>query len=233
MIRKFLAGITWGVLASVLGSVCTLAADNPEMTRFTVSFKSDKEVVPKSKKPPKFAPELRALMHVEGKLVGRTLKGEAVIEAQKKHADTLESQSVEIGLTVGVAPENFTPINRLILSYEAGKKPTELSLKKAGLRIAKDNDFDGDYEKGTLLIVEPIEQTGITSKTVVALDANKEVTKAYPSHRIQLPPQPPKDAGAEKKVEKQSKRIKVSQAAPMAPGFVTPNDPQFGQLWSL
>ncbi len=124
MIRKILAGIIWGVLASVLGSVCAVSADKPEMKRFTVSFKPDKEVVPKSKKPQKFAPELRALMHVEGKLVGRTSKGEAVIEAQKNHADALESQSVEIGLTVGVAPEKFTPINRLMLSYEAGKKPT-------------------------------------------------------------------------------------------------------------
>ncbi len=110
-------------------------------------------------------------------------------------------------------------------------------MAKAGLKIVKDKDFDGDHEKGTLLIVEPIEQTGITSKTVSALDANKEVTKAYPSHRIQLPPQPPKNApngaGTEKKVEQQSKRIKVNQAAPMAPNPVIPNDPEFGQLWGM
>jgi len=74
MIRKFLAGITLGMLASVLGLVGAMAAEKPEMKRFTVSFKSDKELVPKSKKPPKFAPELQALMHVEGQLVGRTAK---------------------------------------------------------------------------------------------------------------------------------------------------------------
>lgn len=237
MIRKCLTWMTWGVLASCLGSVFAFAADKPEMRRITVAFKAIKNTSPRAPMSSKFAPELRALMHVDGKLVGRTAKGEAVIETQKHHADNLESASEENGLTVGKAPEEFTPINRLVLSYEAGKKPTEKSLKKAGLKIVKDKDFDGDYEKGTLLIVEPIEKTGITSKTVTVLDATEEVTKAYPSHRIKLPPQPPKDpqngVGAEKKVDKQSKRIKASQANAQAPSFVIPNDRLFDQLWGM
>ncbi len=234
MIRKFLAWMFWGVLASCLGSVWAFAADKPEMKRITVSFNAVKNAAPRIGLSPKFSPELRALMHVEGKLVGRTAKGEAVIDAQKHHADNLESKSEEFDLTVGSAPAKFTPINRLILSYTAGQKPTEESLKKAGLRIVKDKDVDGDYEKGTLLIVEPIEKSGITSTTVRALEANEEVTKAYPSHRIQLPPQPPKDppngVGAEKKIEKQSKRIKANV---QAPSFVTPNDTFFDRLWGM
>lgn len=233
MIRKYLAWMTWGVLASCLGSVCAFAADKPEMKRITVAFKPVKNTSPRVPMSSKFAPELRALLHVEGKLIGRTSKGEAVIETQKRHADNLESTSEEIGLTVGKAPEEFTPINRLVLSYDAGKKPTEKSLKKAGLKIVKDKDFDGDYEKGTLLIVEPIEKTGITNKTVTALEDTDEVTKAYPSHRIKLPPQPPKDppngAGAEKKVEKQSKRLKANAKVPS----LTPNDTLFDQLWGM
>ena len=237
MIRKFLAWMTWGVLASCLGSVFAVAADPPEMKRITVSFKADKSGVPKAALPqrekPKFAPELQVLQHVEGRLLGRTDKGEAVIEAQKHHADDLTSRSAEIGLSVSSAPKDFTPINRLILSYEAGNKPTEKSLKTAGLKVID----GGDYEKGLFLIVEPIAKTGITHKTVLALDANQEVTKAYPSYRIKLPPQPPPQApdgaGAEKKVEKQLKRIKVSQSNSQALIPVIPKDPFFGQLWGM
>ncbi len=237
MIRKILAVFTWGILTTSLGSVFALAADKTETKRITVSFRAEKSAVPNGQKPPKLAPELRALLHVEGKLVGRTAKGEAVIDAQKQHADTLFSKSAEKGLRVSSEPDDFTPITRLILSYEAGNKPTEKDLKKAGLKIVKDKDRDGDYEKGTFLIVEPIEKTGITDKTVMALDANEEVTRAYPSHRIKLPPQPPKDApkeaDAEKKIEKQSKRIKASPAKAKTLSFVMPHDTFIDQLWGM
>lgn len=237
MIRKFLAWMTWGVLVGCLGSTFAQGADESEMKRISVSFKADKTAVPKvgvpKPKKERLAPELRALKHVDGKLLGRTDKGEAVIETQKKNADALFSKSAELGLRVSSEPDEFIPINQLILSYEAGKKPTEKSLKKAGLRIVE----GGDYETGTFLIVEPIEKTGITSKTVKALETNEEVTRAYPSHVITLPPQPPNeppnDAGAEKAIEKQSKRIKVSQANSSTPSPVIPEDELFDQLWGM
>ena len=237
MIRKFLAWMTWGVLVGCLGSVFAQGADEPETRRISVSFKPDKTAVPKvgvpKPKKERLAPELRALKHVDGRLLGRTDRGEAVIETQKKNADALFSKSAELGLRVSSEPDEFIPINQLILSYEAGKKPTEKSLKKAGLRIVD----GGDYETGTFLIVEPIEKSGLTSKTVKALETIEDVTRAYPSHIITLPPQPPNeppnDPGAEKAVEKSSKRLKASPSNSSTPSPVIPEDELFGQLWGM
>ncbi|MFM9961169.1 MAG: S8 family peptidase [Planctomycetaceae bacterium] len=241
MVQKLLVWMTWGVLVSGFGSAFAWAAEKPEMRRIAVSFKAEKVVGVAGQKPSKLAPELRALLLVEGQLVGSTAKGEAVIETQRKHAESLFSKSDDIGLTVSSEPDDFVPIKRLVLSYDKDNKPSKESLKKAGLKVIE----GGDYEKGTFLIVEPIEKTGITSKTVTALDANEEVTKAYPSRRVKLPPQPskdpPKEAEAEaeaetpteKKIEKPAKKIKTSQTTAKLLSSVTPNDPRFGQLWGI
>ncbi len=243
MTRILRTWMTWGLLVCGFGSGFVQAADEPEMKRIAVGFKVQKSTGPNLQKPPKLAPELRALLQVEGKLVGRTAKGEAVIETQKRHADDLFSKSAEFGLRVSSEPDEFVPIHRLILSYDAGKKPSEKSLKMAGLKVVE----GGDYEKGTFLVVEPIEKTGITHKTAVSLEANQEVTKAFPSHRVKLPPQPskeaPKEADAEadadaakateKKVPKPSKKIKSSGKTSKILSYQSPNDPLFSRLWGM
>lgn len=235
MIRNVLAWVTWGILANCCSSSISLAEDQPEMKRITVSFKPAKTVIPEVRKQ-KLSPELRALKHVEGgRLLGRNDKGEAVIETHRNQANALFNKSDEVGLNVGSDTEEFTPIKRLVLSYEEGQRPSDESLKLAGLKVIE------DYKKGTFLIVEPIDKAGITDKTVTALEDNQRVQRAYPNHRIKLPPQPAKDdpdatdtdKKPEKKSDKTSLRIKGNASIQNALSPIIPSDPDFNQLWGM
>lgn len=159
-------------------------------THIAVSMKGQKKTE-KDLVENKLSPELLALQRAgesvkTAQLVGRSQQGHAVVKTNKANADHLLAHGDKAGVVVSKETANFTPITRLIVSYEKGKRPTNESLLKAGLKVIE------DYERGTFLVVEPINEDGITVETVNALAKHKQVKRAYPSYSVKLSPPNPK-----------------------------------------
>ena len=218
-----------------------------ESTKIAVSLKGQKKT-PGAQAEQKLGPELLALMQAgkslkTAKLVGRSQQGKAVVQTDKRRADQLFMDREQFGIEVSSDTEDFIPIKRLLLSYEKGKRPTDASLKKAGLKVIE------DYEPGTYLVVEPIDGDGITVETVNQLDEHKQVKRAFPSYKVKLSPPKPKagpDAEeAEEPVRKRdpAKRIEErnlkSSYIPSSlnianvPQPRVPSDDRFRDLWGM
>lgn len=224
------------ILATMLcGLPVAVSQDDSEQIHVAVSLKGQRN--PQNAagfRQHKLAPELRALQKVEGALVGRTKRGDAVITTTKKAASRLVTDSASVGVDLSTEVDDWMPVDRLILSYR-DQPPSAASLKKAGLELIE------DYAEGTFVIVQPIQGTKITGKTADELFANPQVTKAYPSHRVKL--SPPNPAAGEKtdrapaappSAEPDPKfdtRPKAKASARVTP--VRPNDANFDRLWGM
>lgn len=242
-----LAICVWGV--SGIEARCQGADDN---THIAVSVKGQKKSA-RALADSKLSPELLALQRAgdtmeKAHLVGRTSQGQAVVKTSKAKAAALFASPEDAGVVVSNDTENFTPIHRLIISYDKGKRPTDESLRKAGLNVVE------DYVPGTFLIVEPIDEDGISVETVNQLAKHKLVTKAYPSYSVKLSPPKPKTKLEEedaapapakgdptkrdpaKKIEERTPKtsfIPSNLSISAVPQPKIPTDDRFPDLWGM
>ena len=221
--------------------------DADDHTHISVSVKGQKRSA-RALADSKLSPELLALQRAgdtmqKAQLVGRTQQGHAVVRTSKAKAAELFAKPEDAGVVVSNDTENFTPIKRLIVSYEKDKRPTDASMQKAGLKVIE------DYEKGNFLIVEPINDDGITVETVNQLDKHKLVKRAYPSYSVKLsPPKPkakPENADTEEPPAKRDPAKRIEERTPKTsfipsnlnstglPQARIPSDDRFGDLWGM
>ena len=220
------------LIVALLGLPLATAQETEEVIRIAVSLKGQRN--PKNaagNQQHKLSPELRALQRVEGALVGRTARGEAVITTTKAAARQLVTESETTGVDFNTDVEEWTPIDRLILSYDK-KAPSIESLDKIGLELIE------DHKPGTFVIVRPKKGTQITGKTADALNKLQQISRAYPSHRVKV--SPPKDGTVEPaagapRTNSSSPRIESPQSS-RSRSSVTPtrpNDRYFDRLWGM
>ena len=162
-------------------------------------------VSPKASREKRLAPELELLRHCECHLMGVCRNGKAVFQVPSSQTKKMQSMSVAMDAEV---PHIHTKATRLLISYaHQGVRPSEATLKAAGLKKVE------DYERGSFLVVEPEE--AVSSKTVEALLEDNAVVHAAPDYIMSVSPV-----------------ARTEMAQPAVAGSI-PNDPLFKQLWGM
>lgn len=157
--------------------------------------------------------ELNVLLSVGGQLVGRTVDGSVLIDRPEGAPRVQDTQ-----ITVRSAQATTLPdeaFNELLLTYQDGKRPTDLALKQSGFQLVT------DYPVGKFLLVEPI-VAGLDDKHVrsLAAVANISAMSLNYQHTFGLPPNPPP-------------RPEAIRSFSSANATRVPNDPRLPELWGM
>lgn len=162
-------------------------------------------VRPKASRHHKLSPELDVLRHCKSRYRGVSRNGKAVFDVAEHDSVAMQSMAVSIDADEGRVHRKG---NRLLIRYEGpDKKPSEETMKAAGLSTVE------DYEEGSFLLVEPVEE--ITSKTVNALIDDDAVLHAAPDYVVNVPP------------------IADVHSAAAVYAATVPNDPLLKNLWGM
>ena len=160
---------------------------------------------PKASRHHKLSPELDVLRHCKSRYRGVSRTGKAVFDVAEHDSVAMQSMAVSIDPDEGKVHRKG---NRLLIRYEsADKKPSEATMKAAGLSTVE------DYEEGSFLLVEPTEE--ITTKTVNAQIDDDAVLHAAPDYVVNVPP------------------VGEGQAVAAAYTASIPNDPLLKNLWGM
>ena len=153
----------------------------------------------------KLAPELDVLRHCKSRYKGVCRNGKAVFDVPVNQKIAMQSMAVSMD-TDDTALRRKS--ERLIIRYtDLSQKPSDATMQAAGLRTVE------DYEQGTFLLVEPVEE--VTSKTVEALIDDDNVVHAAPDYLMNVKP------------------IGHGQTVSATATTTVPNDPLFKNLWGM
>ncbi|MFO1022336.1 MAG: S8 family peptidase [Planctomycetales bacterium] len=170
-------------------------------------FAEEWAVRPKPSRDKRLAPELDLVRHCDSHYMGMCRNGRSVYKTTYGQANQMKSMASS--MDSNASSKVHSRGRRLLISYSGrGKKPSEATLKAAGLKKIE------DYERGSYLVVEPLDS--VTAQTVTALLADDAITHASPDYVMTVAP---------------VARAAVAQDEP--PTATTPNDPLFSQLWGM
>lgn len=134
--------------------------------------------------PTKLSPALRATKEVNGILRGTDSSGQFVITAQRTKPAMISSlkESTSVLSVTEEIPADWTPVSRLMLSYQGENPPGAEELQGMGLKLVE------NYAKGSFLIVEPLGKV-IDTSLINKIIASSKVEFATPDFRIRaIPP---------------------------------------------
>jgi len=159
----------------------------------------------------KLSPALAATKDADGILKGSDDAGRAVIAVQAETSIAALKTSAAVEKIVEDAPDTWTPVKTLKVSYEGKNRPTDGELKALGVTLIE------DYKKGSFMIVEPVDKE-IDASLATRLEENDKISYIAPSFNIQaIPP------------------TNVETPAAEPPQVVKPptTDPLWGNLWGM
>lgn len=153
----------------------------------------------------RLAPELEVLRHCNGRLVGFCRQGKPIIDVPSDQTNILRSMALSVD---DKAPQVAHRPMRLLISYEpiAGK-PSTATITAAGLRTVE------DYDRGSFLIVEPVET--VSARTVETLLNDNAVVHAAPDYVMSVPAN------------------EVVRFVEVPTETETPTDPLWSHLWGM
>jgi thermitase len=153
----------------------------------------------------RLSPELALVRHSKSEFLGVCQDGQAVYEVRAGQMQTMRTMATSVDTVIPGVDERST---RLLISYQnQGEKPSEETLKAAGLNVIE------DYESGSFLIVEPVGV--VTSDNVETLMADAAVAYAAPDYVMSIP------------------QVEVAGEPSPSVASTTPNDPFLNQLWGM
>lgn len=153
----------------------------------------------------RLAPELDLLQRGECRFRGISRKGKAVYSIPAEKTNAIRTMAIRMEAEV---PEVDERSRRLLISYAASSgKPAAQTLAAAGLKQVE------DYEYGSFLLVEPVQE--VSAASVKALLDDNAVVYAAPDYVVTSNPIPSTDA------------VQVAATS------TDPNDQLFSQLWGM
>lgn len=191
MIRRLALGL--GVVFCVQAWCCNVL----HAERFRIAAKPSGEK--------RLAPELDVLRHCKGRLMGFCKRGKPIFDVPAEQTNTLRSMALSVDEN---PPQTTARPLRLLVSYDqTAGKPTAETLKTAGLKAVE------DYQRGSFLIVEPVET--VSSQTVDTLMNDDAVVYAAPDYIMSIPT---------------NETVRIVAAST---DTETPTDPLWGHLWGM